>query len=150
MVLATGVNFKPKHIAHIIAYVNSWGTYMLNLKQAEEMRKQMGWTDDKDGFVIGNTEYRRDGSTIRTAASAFVLGVSKILTKEGSYDEWKRGAALMNTKGLELFCFPLLCGLGSPLMRFTPINGISICFTGGTGIGKSGALYCGEIGRAHV
>ena len=59
MVLATGVNFKPKHIAHIIAYVNLWGTYMLNLKQAEEMRKQMGWTDDKDGFVIGNTEIGR-------------------------------------------------------------------------------------------
>ena len=76
-------------------------------------------------------------------SSAFVLGVAKILAKEGSYDEWKRGAELMNTEGLELFCLPLLCGFGSPLMRLTKISGLSVCFTGGTGIGKSGALYCG-------
>jgi hypothetical protein len=143
LVLSIGVNFKPKDINHMVNYINLWVTYMLNLKEAEQMRKQMGWTDDKDGFVIGNTEYRRDGTTKRTAASAFVLGVSKILVKEGSYDEWKRGAALMNKEGLELFCLPLLCGLGSPLIRFTPINGVSVCFTGGTGIGKSGSLFCG-------
>ena len=100
-------------------------------------------SDLKNGFVIGNTEYRRDGTKKRTAASAFVLGVAKILAKEGSYDEWKRGAELMNTEGLELFCLPLLCGFGSPLMRLTKISGLSVCFTGGTGIGKSGALYCG-------
>lgn len=137
-----GVFIKKSYANHFVDYVITWGTYMLHKGSAELMRRQMGWHDKDNSFVAGVNEYHRSGRVTKTAASALINTLSKIIFKSGSYDEWKRGAALINTPGLEQFALPTLCGFGSPLMRLTPHQGVSVCYTGTTGIGKSGSLYC--------
>jgi Domain of unknown function (DUF927) len=143
ILLKVGVFFDAKHAKQMVDYITKWAKHMMNKKSAERTRGQMGWTDDLNGFVVGNVEYRRDGTEKSTAASPLIHSISKLLLKGGEYSKWQESANLLDTPGLELTAFGLLCGFGSPLIRFTHINGVSVCFTGDAGSGKSGALYCG-------
>ena len=140
--LGTAGCFPEKaHIVHMQNYFIKWAAYMVNTKSAEQTRDQMGWTEDNNGFAVGKVEYRRDGSEVKTAASSFIHTVAKLLLKSGTFDKWQESANKLNTPGLEMCAFGLLCGFGSPLMRFTHINGVNVCFTGESGNGKSGSLF---------
>ena len=136
-----GIFPKPHLVKFMKDYIIYWAAYMVNLKTAEQTRGQMGWTDDYEGFVVGNTEYRRDGSKKQTAASPFIHSITKLLGTAGSYDKWRAAVNKMNTEGLEMVAWGLLCGFGSPLIRYTHINGVNVCFTGEAGSGKSGSLF---------
>jgi hypothetical protein len=138
-----GVLPKPAFMPLLAEYVIKWGEYMLNYRSAEQTRMQMGWTADGHGFVIGEQEIQRGGKTVKTAASPLVQSVSKLLRPAGDYDKWKEAAQKLNQPGFEMHAFALLCGLGSPLMPFTSTKGISVCYTGGSGNAKTGALYAG-------
>jgi hypothetical protein len=128
-------------MVHMRSYLIKWAAYMVNTKSAEQTRDQMGWTEDNNGFAVGKVEYRRDGSVKQTAASSFIHTIAKLLGQAGKYDLWKAAANKLNTPGLEICAFGLLCGFGSPLVRYTHVNGINVCFAGESGNGKSGSLY---------
>lgn len=136
-----GILFNPSNFGLILGYIVRWGQYLQSINQAERVRPQMGWTDDLDGFVIGKNEIRRDGSVLVAAASPLVFSIAKLLRTEGDYTIWKKAVNKLNTPSMELHAFCLLCGFGSPLMRFTSTSGVSVCYTGATGSGKTGALY---------
>ena len=138
-----GVFFDPEYTQHMIKYVVKWGSYMVDKQKAEQTRMQMGWTEDLNGFVVGNMEIQRTGHIVKTAASPLVNSIAKLLKPSGSYDVWKETAARLNKPGYEVHAFPLLCAFGSPLIRYTSINGVSVGLVGRTGAAKSGALYAG-------
>lgn len=140
LLLSHGVFFANKHMALMTDYIRHWAVHMQSKDSAEETRRQMGWTEDGKGFVVGETEYRSDGTTKRTAPSAFVIQVSRPMKPRGSYDKWKEAANKLNMPGLETFAFPMLCAFGSPLLRFTNISGVTVSYFGNSGIGKTGAL----------
>lgn len=139
--LTAGVFFEPELGKLLMKYIIKWGKHLVNADSAEQMRMQMGWTEDLNGFVIGNTEVTRAGETIKAAASPLVKGIAKLLHPEGQLEKWKEAANLLNTPTLELQAFGLLYGFGSPLMRFTSTPGAALCYTGPSGCGKTGALY---------
>jgi hypothetical protein len=116
---------------------------MVGKQSAEQTRMQMGWTADNEGFVIGNTEIQKSGHIVKTAASPLINSVAKLLKPSGSYEIWKQAAAKLNRPGYEIHAFPLLCAFGSPLIRYTPINGVSVGLIGRSGHAKSGALFAG-------
>jgi hypothetical protein len=136
-----GVFFDPESTQLMAKYVIKWGEYMVNQQGAEQTRTQMGWTADGHGFVIGNTEIQRTGKTARTAASPLVQSIAKLLRPVGDYEKWKAAASRLNEPYFEMHAFALLCGFGSPLMPFTSTKGVSVCYTGGSGNAKTGALY---------
>lgn len=138
-----GVAPKSVHIPRLMDYVAQWGRYMINKQSAEQTRSQMGWTDDHNGFVIGNMEIQRTGKVVRTAASPLVASIAKILVTKGTYEKWREAIDKLNIPEMEMYLFPVLCGFGSPLMRFTSTRGASICYTGETGAAKTGAMYAG-------
>jgi hypothetical protein len=123
------------------SYFIKWAAYMVNTNKAEQTRDQMGWTEDNQGFAVGKTEYRSDGTETKTAASSFIHTIAKLLGKTGTYEGWQEAANKLDMPGLEICAFGLLCGFGSPLMRYTHINGVNVCFTGESGNGKSGSLF---------
>lgn len=141
IMLSAGVFFEPELGKLLMKYVIKWGKYLVNADSAEQMRMQMGWTEDLNGFVIGTTEVTRAGETVKAAASPLVKGIAKLLHPEGSLEKWQAAANLLNTPTLELQAFGLMCGFGSPLMRFTSTPGAALCYTGPSGCGKTGALY---------
>jgi hypothetical protein len=141
-ILGTAGCFPDKPlVVHLQSYFIKWAAYMVNTNKADQTIDQMGWTEDNKGFAVGKTEYHSDGTEARTAASSFIYSVSKLLGKDGTYEKWQAAANKLNTEGLEICAFGLLCGFGSPLMRYTHINGVNVCFTGESGNGKSGSLF---------
>lgn len=139
-----GVTFDhPIKAQHFMTYMIKWSQYLLDKDQAESMRMQMGWSDDHQSFVVGNTEYKKDGTEARAASSPLVNSIARLLKPQGDFDLWKRSAAWLGGPGFETHAFALLCGLGSPLMRLTSTAGISVGFVGGSGFGKTAALYAG-------
>lgn len=137
------VLFKPSNAQHIMNYIVKWGEFLVDDNSAEQMRMQMGWTETKDSFVVGNTEVTKTGAVLQTASSPFVRGIAKLLRPDGDRGEWTAAANALNEPGFEMHAFGLLCGFGSPLMAFTSTSGVVICFTGKSGSAKTGALYAG-------
>jgi len=138
-----GVMPKSLHMPRLMDYIIQWGRYMINKQSAEQTRSQMGWTSDNNGFVIGNMEIQRSGKTVRTAASPLVQSVAKVLVTKGTYEKWREAVDKLNIPDMEMHVFPLLCGFGSPLMRFTSTRGVTVCYTGESGAAKTGAMYVG-------
>lgn len=122
-------------------YILKWTDHMVSIEAAEQMRTQMGWTEDRKGFVIGHTEVRENGEILKTASSPLVRAIAKLLKTEGSFEEWQKAVAILNAPSMELHAFGMLTGFGAPLMSLTSTPGAAICYTGGTGCGKTGALY---------
>ncbi len=134
--------FSPSSkVGLFMEYLVKWGQHLVHIDAAEQMRMQMGWTDTHDGFVIGQVEIRKDGSVLKAASSPLVQSIAKLLRPEGSLKEWTDAVNLLNTKSLEIHAFGVLCGFGSPLMRYTSTNGVTVGFTGEAGSGKTGSLY---------
>lgn len=138
------VAFLPNHTVHLQNYMIKWNAYLQNRMKAEIMRTQMGWTEERDAFVIGLSEITESGEIRPAAASPLVRNISKLLKPQGSYDDWKASARKLNQAGYELHAFGLLCGFGSPLMSLTPTSGVSVSFySTESGTGKTGAMYAG-------
>jgi hypothetical protein len=138
---SVGVSFIPTHIQQLTLYIVKWSQYMISANTAEQMRMQMGWTEEMDGFVLGHAEIKADGRTMRSASSPMINSQAKLVKRVGSYEAWQKSAQLLNQPGLEMHMFGMMVGFGSPLMHLTTTSGASVCFTGGSGNGKSGALY---------
>ena len=136
------LSFSPaSKVGLFMEYIVKWSQHLVHVDAAEQMRMQLGWTDDGDSFVIGQVELRRDGSILKSAASPLILSIAKLLRPEGSLQEWTNAINLLNAPSLEIHAFGVLCGFGSPLMRYTSTNGITVGFTGEAGSGKTGSLY---------
>jgi hypothetical protein len=130
-------------VQHLMNYVIKWGQYLLTTTPAEQMRMQMGWTEDKECFVIGNSEIVQDGSERKAPASPFVRGLAKLLVPTGTAVAWREAADKLDRPEFNMHSFAMLCGFGSPLMCYTSTSGISVSYTGPSGGAKTGALYAG-------
>ena len=138
---SNGVYFQTDSTKHVKDYIVRWGQYMQKTEAAELMRMQFGWTEDFNGFVVGNSEIKRDGSITQAASSSFIHSLAKVLKPKGDYEVWKTAVNKLNLPSLELHAFGFLCGFGSPLMRYTSTNGATVSFTGKSGSAKTGALF---------
>lgn len=143
VIASNGVLFNPgnKEVGYLMSYIIKWGQYLMNKSSAEVMRMQMGWTPNRESFVIGATEYTRKFEDISSPTSPLCKGIAKHLTTAGTYDEWKIAANKLNKPSLELHAFTMLAGFGSALMDYTSTSGVTICLTGESGAAKTGALY---------
>jgi uncharacterized protein (DUF927 family) len=137
-------------------YVVKWGQYMQTIAKADQMRMQMGWTEniseadwDKRSFVIGTQEILRSGEVVDAPSSPFVRGIAKYLVPHGTYDRWRESADYLDNKGFEMHAFTMLCGLASPFMTYTSTSGVVVCLLGKSGSAKTGAMYAGLSAWGH-
>jgi hypothetical protein len=141
-VVQSGATFDPDKTKFVMKYFIRWAEYLSSIGRAEQMRMQMGWTEDRDGFVIGNTEIKSNGEVVRSAASPLVRNVAQHLKPVGDYATWKQATTIFNRPGFEMQAFGMLTGFGSPLMSLTTVAGASLCFLSAhSGTGKTGSLY---------
>lgn len=133
----------PKHIPLFVEYILKWVQHMIGMEGAEQMRMQMGWTEDRSAFVLGGIEVTPDGE--RPAAySPMIKKYTKLMGRTGEYEVWRTAAQALNAPGFEMHAFALGFGFGSPLMCFTSTSGVAVSFTSeGSGNAKTGALYAG-------
>ena len=134
---------NPTMVNRMADYTLRWNEYLKGIQSADVMQTQMGWTDDKMSFVMGNREVTYDGEVRRTAAAMSIKKLAALLNPVGSYEKWQESANALNGEGMEHIALGLFTGFGSPLMEFTNTPGVTVCFTGESGAGKSGTLYSG-------
>jgi hypothetical protein len=127
----------------MVGYMTKWALHFQSQDAAEHTRMQMGWTEDYSSFVIGNSEVTRNKGIQRSAASPLVRAIAKHLSPAGSYDVWKTATQKLNLPGMEMYVYGMLNSFGSPLMRFTSTSGVTVCYVGDSGNGKTGILYAG-------
>jgi hypothetical protein len=142
-IASNGVLFNPgnKEVGYLMNYIIKWGQYLMNKSAADVMRMQMGWTPNRESFVIGAIEYTRDFKDVSSPTSPLCRGIAKHLAPAGKYEDWKEAANKLNKPSLELHAFTMLAGFGSALMDYTSTSGVTICLTGESGAAKTGALY---------
>ena len=141
-IVRSGVTFDPDRLKLVMKYFIRWQEYMSSVGRAEQMRMQMGWTAERDAFIIGNNEVRSNGDVVKSASSPLVRVVSQHLKQMGDYAVWKQAMTIFNRPGFEIQAFGMLTGFGSPLMSLTTVAGASICFlSANSGTGKTGSLY---------
>ena len=124
----------------LVDYMTKWAHYLQAQDAAEQIRGQMGWTQENDAFVIGNVEITRAGTERHAPVSPLVKSIAKMLEPHGTYEKWQECANKLNMPGFEMHAFALGMAFGSPLMRFCTTSGMTFCYTGNTGGGKTGAL----------
>jgi hypothetical protein len=124
----------------IVEYTMKWAHYLQSRDRAENVCRQMGWSQDLKSFIIGETEYYGNGQQRRAASSPLIRDVSRLMKPKGDFQVWKDCINKLNQPELEMQAFGVFISFGSPLMRFTSTNGMSFCFTGLSGAAKSGSL----------
>ena len=142
VLFSQGLKFEPMHAPKLASYLMKWATYLTNIKRADVMRHQQGWTtEEHQSYVLGTTEYCRDGSEQYSPPSPLAKNVVRHIGQKGSLEEWKNIMKLFNDPGYEIHAFTVLCGFASPLVEFMNVNGMALVLCGGSGAGKTGALY---------
>ncbi len=152
IITGQGILFSPSQQQgkYLMEYVYKWGEYLINSTKADIMRMQMGWTPDRDAFVIGNKEVDNKGAISNSPTSPLANGIANLLVAEGDYKVWQDTVNKLNMPGLELHAFTMLTAFGSPLMHKTSTNGVTISLTGAdSGTGKSGSLYAANSVWGH-
>jgi hypothetical protein len=147
---SNGVFFNSIYDQHLMNYIVKWGQYLQTTEKAQQMRMQMGWTQErtdpdwaKRSFVIGKKEITHTGETVDAPSSPFVKGLARHFTQHGTYQKWRESMDFLNNPGFELHSFASMCGFGSPLMPYTSTSGVVISLTGKSGNAKTGAMYAG-------
>jgi len=138
------VVISPKNAPLMYHYIEKWIEYYQNLKEADMMRMQMGWTEDYDAFVFGSTEITKNSVQRNAVTSPMIRNASRLVRPFGDYGIWKQCINMLDLPGYQIQAFGLLLGFGSPLMRRTSTAGSVVNFLNSdTGAGKTAALYSG-------
>ncbi|MDB0064324.1 DUF927 domain-containing protein [Gammaproteobacteria bacterium] len=143
IITSQGILYNPnsQQGKYLMTYLYAWGDYLITKSKAEIMRQQMGYTEDKKAFIVGDKELTHDGQVLNSPTNPLIRDMVKKLHTLGSYDLWKKAANKLNTPSLELQAFTMLTGLGSILMHRTSTPGVTIALTGAdSGSAKTGAL----------
>ena len=131
-----GMAVLGKTVDELMFYVSRWVKELQIMGQAEKVRSQFGWTDEKS-FILGDREITQSGVRYSPPASS-ILNTCALLSKKGDLDEWKSVVNFYNNNGMEAQAFAFMLGFGGVLMPFTQVRGgIVNLMSAGSGTGKS-------------
>jgi len=139
------VTYKGQY-EHLTTYVLMSVKNLQYSRKAETMRTQFGWADGNSKFILGDREITKDG-VFYSPPSSTTKDVAEKLHVKGSFEKWKEVFNLYAQPGLEPQAFAALTGFGSPLLKFTGLEGAIInLIHPESGSGKSTALFmCNSI-----
>lgn len=135
-VASQGMPMMNKGLDELMLYISRWVKELQSMGQAEKVRTQFGWTDDKT-FILGDREITPNEVKYSPPASS-IMQTCGLLAKRGELSEWKSAVNFYNNMGMEAQAFAFFLGFGSVLMPFTQIRGgIVNLMSPGSGTGKS-------------
>ena len=116
------------------------------VRKAETMRTQFGWVEGDSKFILGDREITKDG-IFYSPPSSITKDVAEKIVPKGSFEKWKQVFNMYARPGLEGHAFAALTAFGSPLLKFTGLEGAIInLIHPESGSGKSTALFmCNSV-----
>jgi len=141
-----GVVAHVKQYENLAHFVITFVKNLQYLKRAEIMRNQYGWVENDSKFIMGDKEITKDG-VFYSPPSTVTQDVSEKIHSKGTLDKWKEAFNMYARPGMEQHAFAALIGFGSPLFKFTGLQGAIInVIHEFAGSGKSTTLYmCNSI-----
>ena len=115
-------------------------------RRAEKMRTQFGWADGDSKFIVGDREITKDG-VFYSPPSSVTEDVAAHMKPTGTLEKWKEVYNMYAVPGLEPHAFGALTAFGSPLLKFTGLEGAIInIIHPASGTGKSTVLFvCNSV-----
>jgi len=120
-----GVVAHSKQYENLAIYVVTFVKNLQFSKKADVMRTQFGWVEKDSKFIMGDKEVTKDGTFYSPPTSTTEFFAEKIHPK-GDFDKWKEVFNLYGLPGMEAHAFGALTAFGSPLMKFTGLDGAII------------------------
>ena len=138
-----GITAYGVEIDKLMRYTAAWINELQQTTTASEAHQQFGWVEDNDmdTFVLGDkliTAHEVEYNPPSAKTSGFI----DAFTPKGTKERNREILHFFGTEGLELHQFTILGGFASVLMPLTGLNSLGVHLQGGSGIGKTTALYC--------
>ena len=132
------------NVTELMEYTMRWVNELQFTAEAEEARRQFGWTDESGtSFALGNMEVFADRIEVNSPSKA-TAQLFPIFAQKGTLEGWKKTMAFYNRPGMALHQFMVGISFGSVLMHFQPINAAAFhVFSKGSGLGKTTAMLAG-------
>lgn len=141
-----GVVAHPGQYDNLMRFVVFFIKNLQYVKKAETMRTQFGWTDGGEKFIFGDKEITKDG-VFYSPPSSTTSDIAEKMHPKGMMEKWKEAFNMYARPGLEPHAFAALTAFGSPLLKFTGLEGAIInVIHPESGSGKSTTLFmCNSV-----
>ena len=128
----------------LMSYTASWVNKLQSTSQADEARRQFGWTDELlSAFVVGNKEIRADRVDHNPPANSTVR-MFPMFQNKGTMAGWGEIMDFYNREGMELHQYIIGLSFGSPFMAFVPqCASLFHVYSQDPGLGKTTAMMAG-------
>lgn len=128
----------------LMSYTASWVNKLQSTAQADEARRQFGWTDELlSSFVVGSKEIRSDRVDHNPPANSTV-GMFPMFQSKGTVAGWTEIMDFYNREGMELHQYIIGLSFGSPFMQFVPqCASLFHVYSQDPGLGKTTAMMAG-------
>jgi len=140
IVAAQGIAVLGKKQDLLMQYVTKWIDELMKEK-AEKAHRQFGWVEDESGIIIGDREIRATEIGY-SPPSAPTLPNIPYFQPKGDFHTWKDIINYYSKPGMEARAFAFFLGFGTPLMRFTALDGYLVNLVSReSGTGKTTVLH---------
>lgn len=132
------------NVAELMEYTMKWVADLQFKSEAEEARRQFGWTDEVGtSFAFGNAEVFADRVEINSPSSA-TMKMFPMFHTRGTMEEWLNVLEFYNRPNMEVHQFMIGLSFGAALMHFQPINAAAFhVFSKSSGLGKTTSMLAG-------
>jgi hypothetical protein len=120
-----GVVAHSKQYENLAIFVVTFIKNLQYTRKADIMRTQFGWVENDSKFIMGDKEITKDGTFYSPPTTTTEFFAEKIHPK-GDIDKWKEVFNLYGMAGMEAHAFAALTAFGSPLFKFTGLDGAII------------------------
>jgi len=128
----------------LMSYTASWVNKLQSTAQADEARRQFGWSDELlSSFVVGSKEIRADRVDHNPPANSTVR-MFPMFQNKGTMAGWTEIMDFYNREGMELHQYIIGLSFGSPFMQFVPqCASLFHVYSQDPGLGKTTAMMAG-------
>lgn len=117
ILVSKGIVATGKRMQKIIEYMAAAINFNQKTQSEEKVYRRFGWNETKSKILIGNREISAFGTKYVPVADT-VSDLTKLLTKQGSYEEWQSAINTYARPGMEIRAYGFFCAFGSLLMPF--------------------------------
>lgn len=131
-------------VADLMEYTMRWVNELQFSSEAEEARRQFGWTDENgESFALGNMLVFKDRVEVN-APSGATVGLFPYFQPKGTLEGWKETMKFYERDGMEAHKFMVGISFGAILMEFQPINAAAFhLYSKDSGLGKTTGMLAG-------
>lgn len=141
LVSTHGIVVLGKKQDHLMQYVTDWIDALMLKEKAEKAHRQFGWVEGDSAVIIGDREIRATETVYSPPSGATLTSIPFFQTK-GDLETWKSIINHYATPGMEYRALAFFLGFGTPLMRFTGLEGFLVNLVSReSGTGKTTILH---------